>query len=617
MSIFLEKSISKELSGSWNLSIKAIASEYTAPNRSDLITEEGESFRVIDVNKVREFEETYIEVEARHVCFDLEKIYVTKGKVTPDYDRTDIIIDKGFDGWQVDYQLKGTLSDHLSELFKFVSGFTVGTAPATDERTVSISEGSVFKNLKIILDRFNCGYDFSGTTVNAYKYSTKISQASSGRVAYSENNINMSRSLNYDDVVGKLYAEAVIVPAAAEKYHKIEEKGSGHPEYFVDFGELETETELSSLATAYYNIRSDPQPRYTVDVAEISLLSDQLPDGQVASDYSFSVGDVVTVTDSELSISENMVVVGYDYSLITDAEDSYTSQVKLGTLDKERLPPDFEIFKGGMNKAYFKARTNADDVKELVNMLKKYIEENVFGGDIKKLDGELINYASRHSLTYPSGLGWNGGFISGSGTFAGLDNIITGFSAYIGGTETTKTSDIEIFNPSNYVKEAFEDFVSRWDFSDLMKFWIDTYIDSATDIATQLNSIYDSVHSGSGSVTSSTIENEPTDIMQRIEDMENLGILWKSEATSVINYALSQAGNPTDVYTEIGGGKNGYIPCIHKLWQEVKNVSISDVAADESETLRDNRPKIYTSTEDPIETKGENGDIWLKYEVSS
>ena len=610
---FIEKNISKEFSGSWNLDIKAIAAEYTAPSRNDIITEEGQNFRVTNVEKERSGEETYINVQARHIAFDLEDIYVIKGKVEVPADPPDNInIDPSFDGWQVEYQLKGTLQEHLIELFQFAPGFTVGTVPVTENRTVTVTSTNVFSNMKKILDRFNCGYILDNTEVSAEKYEDMIDGTSSVNLHYSVNNINMSREMPYEDVISKLYAEATIIPddPAQDPENIVVEKGSGYPEYFVDFGELEegeTQTEkLDELAQAYYDIRSNPAPRYSFNIVELKNHPDY------TGSYIFDTGDIVNVQDPELNINEDMVVVGYNYSLMDDTLDSYTSSVQLGRLEQERLPPDFEVFEREKNKP----RYSSVDLKEVVELTRDYIIEQIFGGTAKDLNDFVVKLASRHTLSYPSGLGWKNDVFTGSGEFVGINNVMSGLNSYINdpGGALTYSGDFEVFNPVEFVKEEAQVFPSRFDFESLMNFWIDTYVSVTTDVASEINTAYQNVFGETGTSSSITIENQPEHIMKRIDGMLVFSFFWKNSVTNVINSAISKAGNPTEIYEEIGGGRNGYIPAVNRLYDEISDTKIVSVE-NEQETRKQINPNIFTSEEGPEDTKGTDGDIWLQFEV--
>ena len=616
--MFIEKKISKELSGNWELNIKAIANEYTAPNRDDIIIEEGQEFRVVNVEKERSFEETYINVKARHKCFDLEDIYVCKGKVTADFERDNINIDSGYDGWQVNYQFKGTLQEHLDELFKFTSAFAVGSVPAdTSVRTVTVSEGPIFDNFKKILDRFNCGFELNSTSavseVSAFEFNELLGGVTGLYFNYGENNINMSRNDPYEDIISHLYAEAVIVPTdGSEEYNHIHEVGSGYPEYFVDFGKLETELELQNLADAYYNIRSNPQPKYSIDAAELKKLPSELTPGDITpSDYNFSVGNIVYVNDPGLGINnEKVAIVGHDYSLL---EDEYTSTYKLGTLDSERLPPDFEIFE--TKATNIKSLSNAQIVKEIAKMTRDYIKDNIFGGDVKDINSDLLKYANRFSAYYPGGVGWESPAFSTQGTFAPLENITNGFSNYLDDIATVYSDVPETFDPVDFIREEVEDPISKSSFTEVMEFWIDTYIDTATNLPSSINAIFSQLSDETGTTSSATINDSPDHINTRINSMDLTDPLsWQFEVQSIISYALGRTGNPTEIYTQVGGGRNGFIPAINELWQLARDMGVVGVETDGTESQYNN-PRIYSSEEDPMVDKGKNGDVWLKYEV--
>src|SRR6056297_883548 len=672
MSIFIEKIMEKEFSGNWSLSLKAVAAEYTAPNRSDIITEGGQDFRVMDVVKERSGKETYINVQARHIAFDLEDILVTKGKVlAPSPAPDNMNIKSGYGKWQVEYQLKGTLSEHLSELSKYCPGFTLSSGTVAGTRTVTVTEGTVFENLIKILDQFNAGYELNNKTVTAVSFEDAIGQTATAEMHYGVNNINMSRSSNYEDIIAKLYAKAKVPSTevyslwALSTVYSKEDKvtynsinyvcisdhestsddepgvginwgtywqeeelvevisviGAGVPEYLVDFGEFEDEATFNTTDQAYYDIRSNPQPRYEVGVAELK----KHPDFSADTSFTFDVGDVANVIDPDLGLNENMVIVGYSYSLLTDSIDSYSSTVRLGTLDKERIPPRLEIFEKEVTAEdienitnIFYMRTESLDVKELIAMTRDYIQEQIFGGTVKEINSNLLDYAARFTDSYPLGLGWETGeAFSGTATFVGLDNVVNGLNNFVtsGTAATTYSSAFETIDPVDFVKEDALVGISSWQFRIILKYWIDSYVSSTSNIAASLNSVYDSVIAEPGTVSSITIENQPPAIMKRIDDNAQFSAPWKAGVSEVIDYAINQVGNPTGIYQQLGGGRSGIIPCINELWDEITNLSLVEVTST-NQLKKYNNPAIFTSELDPDNTKGSDGDVWLKYTIS-
>ena len=615
---YLQKNMTKELSGSWNYDFQVVADDlYTAPDRNDIITEEGQQFRVTNVTKEREGEETYINVQARHIAFDLEDIYVIKGKVEiPESPAENINIDYSHDGWLVEYQLKATLHAHLIQLFEFAPGFTVGTVPSTEAVTVTVTSTDVFSNLKKILDRFNCGYLLNNQEISAEKYEDMIDGESIANMHYSVNNINMSRELPYQDVVNKLYAEAEIVPDDPNQNPQtvVIEKGAGYPEYFVNFGQLEEgelvfDEKLDQLAQDYFDIRNNPSPRYSVNIVELKKHP------TITGPYEFDTGDIVNVVDPGLGLDEDMVVVSYSYSLLEDTIDSYTSQVHLGRLDQERLPPDFEVFERKKQIVRF----SSVDLKEIVQMTRDYIVEQIFGGTSKDLHEIIIKHANRHTRNYPLGIGWNHEVFTGSADYVGLDNAVAGLNNFVNDPEGALKyyGGFEVFDPVEFVKEEVETTPSRFDFENIMNHWIDTYIQSSTNLSNSINTIYVNVFGSSGTVSSETIENQPEHIMERIEGMVLFSGLWKDSVTSVINSALSKAGNPTGIYNEIGGGRNGFVPAINAILNEISNTKVVDVEESGGNLVEQRKqinPKIFTSQENPDDGLGTNGDIWLQFE---
>jgi len=299
---FLSATIHKEYSGEWSLSAEGILKDIIMPERDDVITVEGEPYRVVNPTKIRNDENQEIgRFDARHVLFDLEGIHVTKGKKKATYE----IISAGHEpempyidyeiesGWVVGYQLKGTISDHLSHLFDFApQAFSFALDLTLEEmdrvRVVSITEGDIWGNLRRILDRFNFGFIPDGYGLIVTSRNKLLEQLPTADLHYSVNNINMEREMSYDDIIQKVYAtaEAIIEPGVEEcnpRGDLIREDisvtaGSGYPEYHVSFGEIEAdsieeaEIILDELASEYLNARNAPLARYTVDVAEIKLI---------------------------------------------------------------------------------------------------------------------------------------------------------------------------------------------------------------------------------------------------------------------------------------------------------------------------------------------------------
>ena len=334
---------------------------------------------------------------------------------------------------------------------------------------------------------------------------------------------------------------------------------------------------------------------------------------------------MANVIDPDLGLNENMVIVGYSYSLLTNSIESYSSTVRLGTLDKERIPPRLEIFEKEVTTEdienitnIFYRRAEALDVKELIEMTRDYIEEQIFGGTVKEINSNLLDYAARFTDSYPSGLGWDTGeAFSGTATFVGLNNVVTGLNNFVtsGTAATTYSTAFEIIDPVDFVKEDALMGISSWQFREILKYWIDSYISATFNIAANLNNIYDQVFAEPGTVSSITIENQPPAIMKRIDDNAQFSAPWKSGVSEVIDYAINQVGNPTGIYQQLGGGRSGIIPCINELWDEVTNLSLVEVTST-NQLKKYNNPAIFTSELDPDDTKGSDGDVWLKYTIS-
>jgi len=192
----------------------------------------------------------------------------------------------------------------------------------------------------------------------------------------------------------------------------------------------------------------------------------------------------------------------------------------------------------------------------------------------------------------------------------GLNNFVTSGTA-----ATTYSSAFEIIDPVDFVKEDALMGISSWQFRDILKYWIDSYVSSTSNIAASLNSVYDSVIAEPGTVSSITIENQPPAIMKRIDDNAQFSAPWKAGVSEVIDYAINQVGNPTGIYQQLGGGRSGIIPCINELWDGITNLSLVEITST-NQLKKYNNPAIFTSELDPDNTKGSDGDVWLKYTIS-
>ena len=587
--------MNKEYSGNWSLSISMVYS--TLIERGDTITADGQDFRVTEAVKNRSFEETYLNIEAKHVIFDLEGIKVIGAKEGTD---------------EVSYTKRDTLSNHLDYLFTFDEsneyGYSIDASFDTSiKRVVAINDGNIFDNLKSILERFNARFEPNNKNVVIYPHTYSISTAY--KCEYTSNNINMDRNENYNDMFTKLFAEAVIVGPPEEPFEEYKyyyETGSGYPEAHIDFGEAETELELENMANEYLGIYSDPPPRYSVDVAELQNLDANHPAYQ---DWVFDIAQEVQVLDTELDINEDMVVKSYTYSLLDNTEEATTSTLELGSLGIEALPPKLEFLRID--------RTN------LAEMILDWLHDEFFGGDPSDLDENLKHLAKKVEIHGNDRL-----------TLDGACDVLEAIA-----DEEIIRPQIPDHYPDDYKLYKPIEKIAKYRIQsfDTLEKYLKRYIDTLATGNINVNTAYDTIY-GMGAEHTETIEvvfdvwidlayvnvedaeiddyeegvdyhineeegqisfdstggmteGEEYDVtytygasgtvesipQPTAEEVWEEGEITETEgyqlANDIIDYAYTQCGNPTDIYTEIGGGRDGFIGGINSLHERFINWS--------------------------------------------
>jgi len=580
---YITAQLHKEYSGEWSISAEGILKEIYLPSRDEIITVEEEEYRVVNPTKKRDADDQELgSFEARHVLFDLEDIYVSKGKmeathnlIASGHEGTMPYIDYEIDaGWVVGYQLKGTITDHLSKLFEFAPeafSFVLDLTAEEEDmvRTVTVSAGSIWGNLRRILDRFNFGFLPNSYGLTVTSRNKLLESLSSADLYYSINNIDMERQLHYDDTISKVYATAEAVIEPDEEAGECEPRGdlirediskivgSGYPEYHIDFGEIEAdsiaeaEDELEALANEYLSVRNDPVARYTVGVAEIKFIEGY-------EEYEFDVAEIVDVHDPDIG-SGQKIVVGYEYSLLDSMSEKMTATVNLGRLPEERIPSDREVFQ--INNLSF-----ASNVLD-------FLENELLGGTVKDVEEDLHIQADIEYLE-----------CSNRKTLHGMADVLRDIVNEDRSRPTIDAHDSEDFRVYDLMGAIS---AKRKQFLPIIQDFFETYIDvslgTSSDgiIVNRINDIYKDFfpkgldkywppYSDPEITNETVISIEPTSTEEPLFDAEEI---WGSDfnsyelevAQAILDYAVNAVGDITKIHKGLGGGSNGLVPAINEL----------------------------------------------------
>ena len=580
--------VNKEYSGNWTLTIRCV--QETNPNitEGDIITHDGEEFRVSTPEVVREFENKYIDIETRHVFFDLESIYVVPGKVAaePSVFGPD---------WVTEHNFRGTIEEHINNLLQFDTEnvFALELVEGIDlekEMSIEIEQASILENLNKILQYFNAKVILGeGTTpydivIKNHDFAEVLEGV---KCEYAKNNINMRREYHSEDIIDKLYARAQVLYYSNDDPRNedlVKEYGSGRKEGFIDYGAVDYEEDLDDLANSFLDIRSNPPPRYIVDVAEIKKLDENHPDYEP---WTFDVAKAIQVEDPELGINEEMVIMGYSYSLL-DNEDGATSNLELGTIEREYLTRDFD-YGFSMRKRY--------DVIRWAEILMEHINSKILGGDISDIDSDIINYTPTETLVGEQR--------------KTLTEAVGAVVDLVNDTATKDTSEYKIYDPMPRINGSYLITLGQ------ARKYIERYIESTVKneintLVTDINNAYQSA------IETGTVESQSSNLYYDAATVfadENFDTQEILAANHVFSKLENKIGNPSDVYTEISG-RNGIVDDINSLYSEIKSVSVIKDSGEVGGGMEKKNimPRLFVSANDPDDTKGSDGDLWFKYE---
>jgi len=595
----IQARVSKEYSGNWTLDIKMVATGNPRVEEGQTVAADEQLFRVESATEERNFEELYLDIKCKHIFFDLENIQICPGKVAGQHS-----------GWKVDHTFSGTIEEHINNLLEYdlSNNFSYAEGAGLDfeeVRSVDIEEGSILENLNTVLQEFGArvslGEDSNNPyliTVNGYEHAPAIS----AQCEYSKNNINMSREYNEADRIDKLFAQAAVIDTGE---NKINEYGVGSIEEFRHFGVVENEAELNDRAQEYFDIRSEVLPRYSIDVAELKKLDSE---HFAYEDWGFDVAKTVQVVDTELGINEPMIVMGYNYSLLED--EKYTSTLELGRHEREYTePPRLDRSDRRL------------DAKDIIWTIINYIKDKVFGGGTKDVASELLKHTAPTNISRPSGF-----LFADSIDAKILHSIVSTLEDFKEGTATINTAEWEVLDVDAFIDENVSGTLFIPDMRRIIEYYIDTVATDAFNppaLAPQINSIYEDIKGEAGTIDSIAPTYLPDFISEKLGGRTATPGKNRYEmlAEDMIEYAYNQVGNPTEIYTEISGGRDGIISAINELFREMTSVSmqIEYTSTENSEEISEVEkktvmPRMFVSPSDPDDTKGTDGDIWFRHE---
>ncbi len=579
--------VEKEYSGNWSVNLRLI--KETAPTivRGDTLNIDGQLFNINKPEQIKEENKVFVDFEAVHVAFELEEKLVAPGKIS----------EIPGPGWRDEYHFTGNVIEHIEKLLDFddedvftvISGGNISyPLDTTTEKSIFIGRGSILDGLNKILKYFYCRAEFNNRQIIVHPDNYKIPTSFS--CEYALNNLSIKREINEEDRITKLIAKATLFDFFDEDDTGdvvYKSYGSGYKEAFVDFGEVGKGTPLTanldSLANEYLDFYNNPLPRYVIEVSELKNIINT-PEGEDYSDWEFDVAQEIQVKDNDLGIEKNLIVKKYEYSLV---EKDKPSKLHLGTIQRDIMR---EINKPREQSVVIWDRIN---VERYIEVFMDYINKRIFGGDIRDINPELLNITATTEIE--------------GETRKTLNGAITAIENIMSDTVVSNTNNFEIYNIYEQLEGRI--FLSLMGVTSMIRRYIRSTVESG--IVDAVNNAYQNVIGEVGTVDLI----EPWDDISIFEDEFNLS--ERQQGARIFNLIDSLIGNPTGIYTEIGGGRNGIIPAINNLYNKIQSVSLTQVEKEGEElveTRKKYNPRIFTSKEEPDDGKGTDGDIWFQFE---
>lgn len=547
LDLLLAGDVTKTDSGSWTINLRTIHDILTKEFLilGNYLSLDNQKFTIRKSNLVRSGEDKICEVVAEHVFHEIEEHAVP-----------------------VDYQMTGTIRQHIEKLLSYQNGsdFVYSASGLSDPmysiiRTVSISKGSIAQNLKHILDHFFARLEFNNYEIKPIPrmYAIDLGVV----MEYGIQNESVRRSASRDDMVTKIICNATIDDAEVAKTYLANNLSDYRNPItrYVDFGSLNSQSDMDWLANEYLLLFSVPEVLYELSFAELKRISDidvLYPD----RNFEVDTGYKVTVLDTNLGIDIAMPILTYSYSLVSP---EVLSRLTLGTLRQMRL----------LEEKKADALSVESDVLKWTETVMSYVH-SIIGGTIREVDPGLLIYVGTNPANGKKDL---------NGVASRLKTITPDYD----GPKWNRKFEIE--DPTAKVYKLQFPTITRA--SSIIKSYIRDTAGSTSvqKIVSRINEAYAHTY-GIGQVVSFADDT----ISSVFGDAWGVGTDEYNAATSIIQFLNSTIGNVSEIYLEIGGGEGGAIRSVNRLYEMLSGHGI----------------KISSSA--PDDSVGKDGDLWFKYD---
>lgn len=546
----IKGTVAKVDSGSWTIDISVIKDDALTNylTRENYLLYKGQKFTIRKVDTSRNGEEKYVSVTAEHVFYELED------QVVPD-----------------DYKYTGNLAQHITKMLAHQVGtnFSYESGGVGDMysivRTISLNAGSMTSVLKKILDHF-----YGRLVLDNYKIKPipQLQVTPSNVIfEYGVQNDAVNRSYSRDDVVTRIVCNAIINGVDKTKIYTATSLNDYRNPItrLLDFGELDSQSDMDWLAGEYLSVHGSPDAEYRVNFAELKHIDGIFP----GRDFAIDTGMLVSVKDDDLGLDLQLPVKSYTYDLV---DPKIMSRVTLGTLRKMRTLEE----------------------QERREKIDKRVDQLVVEGNIYAWSETVMSYVSQ--------------VIGGT-----IRDVNAGFLIFVppvaqGATRKTLSDcaerlafikpdyagakynqPFEIKDPVAQIREE-KNITLRKARDIILDYIRDNLGITSGGITSAINYAYDRNY-GNGQVVS-----YPEDTADGIfgEDFES-GSKEYEYADDIISDLQLRTGNISEIYLEIGGGNTGIIGAINDLYSKLS------------------KPEITVSPDAPEESQGKDGDLWFQY----